>query len=209
MAEEKPKSGMNRVPIVTILILLSSLVSYLFPEVADFFVFDRKSIGRGELWRLFSAHLTHFNLTHLAYNLLAFGAVGWIVERKNRLHFFLLFLFLAICISSSLWVLKPAMRYYGGLSGIASGFIFYAALFGTEEPGPFRMVCLAVLIFIPVKIFLEIIQNASILPYPAQVRFVTMPISHLTGVTAAVLFYIALKSGKEKTNRKQSKIPLS
>jgi rhomboid family GlyGly-CTERM serine protease len=202
MAEKDPQKIMAIFPILTIIFLLVSAVSYIFPEIASVLIFDRNAVLQGQIWRLFSSHFVHFNGTHLVYNLLAFGTAGWIVEKKCFLHFSLLSVLMALVISSSLFILKPTMTYYGGLSGLACGFIFYCALLGTEEPGPWRTIGKLIIFFLPIKIALEFYFSASILPYWRQQEFVTMPASHVTGIAVALLFYVAVKINKKYSNNR-------
>jgi rhomboid family GlyGly-CTERM serine protease len=200
MAAKKPHKITTGFPILTALILLVSAVSYFSPEIASAFIFDRNAVLHGEIWRLLSSHFVHFNATHLVYNLLAFGAAGWILERKNHLHYALLVAFMALAISSSLCILQPGMLYYGGLSGLACGSILYCALLGIEESGPWRTISKLIICFLAIKISLEAYSSTSILPYWGQQDFVTMPISHMTGIAAAFLFYVAVKNKNRYPN---------
>jgi rhomboid family GlyGly-CTERM serine protease len=202
MAEKEPQNIMTGLPILTLLILFVSALSFISPEIASVFIFDRKAVLQGEVWRLLSSHFVHFNDTHLAYNMLAFGVAGWIVERKSYLHFAILYVLMALVISSSLFILKPTMSYYGGLSGMACGSIFYCALLGVGEPGHWRTISKLIIFFLPIKIALEVYNSASILPYWGQQPFVTMPISHITGIIVALLFYVAVKNNKRYSNHR-------
>ncbi len=193
MAEKIQKSIIKDLPIFTPVILFVSMLSFFSPEVASMLIFNRTTVAQGELWRLFSSHFVHFTNTHLAYNLLAFGVAGWIVERKSHFHFCLLYMLMTLAISLALFVLKPSMNYYGGLSGIACGFIFYCALLGAGESGPWKTISKLVIFILPIKIIIEIYSKASILPHWGQEAFVTMPTSHLAGIAVAFLFYSFVK----------------
>ena len=103
---------------------------------------------------------------------------------------------MAFIIGTALFILKPAMTYYGGLSGLACGFIFYCALLGVAASNPRRKISKLIIFFLPIKILLESYNNASILPYWGQQTFVIMPVSHITGIVVALLFYFVLKAGK-------------
>jgi hypothetical protein len=133
---------------------------------------------------------------------LAFGIAGWIVERKCSLHFAFLSVLMGFVISSSLFILKPTMTYYGGLSGLACGSLFYSALFGAEESGPWRIISKLIIFFLPIKISLEVYSSNSILPYWGQQNFVTMPASHVTGLVVALLFYVAVKKKNKYSNNR-------
>jgi rhomboid family GlyGly-CTERM serine protease len=193
MAEKKSQSIKVRYPIFTLLILSVSVLSFFSPKISLMLIFDRSAVIQGEVWRMFSSHFVHFTDMQLVYNLLVFSIAGWIIERKSHLHFVFLYISMALVISITLFILKPAMIYYGGLSGLACGFIFYCALLGITEPGPWRIICKLIVFFLPIKILLELYNSASILPYWGQQTFVIMPISHISGTVVALLFYFVLR----------------
>ena len=194
-----PKGIKSRFPIWTSFILGLSIISYALPQVSSILIYDRVAIFQGEIWRLFSSHLAHFTTLHLFYNLIAFGVAGWIIEYKGYQHFMLLSLLMAFFISVFLMVMKPNMLYYGGLSGLASGSIYYLALFGLRESQPWRFICIITLFFIPIKILLEIDLNQSILADSGH--FTLMPLSHIIGCLVALLLFFAIKFNE---NRKRT-----
>ena len=171
---------------VTPLVVSASILATVSPGLSSIFIFDRSALLRGEVWRLSSCHLVHFGSIHLAYNLLAFGAAGWIIERKGYPRFGWLCLAMAFFVSTALFILKPEMAFYGGLSGMACGSIFYGALMGAGEGGAWRKTCLLVLLFLLLKIGVEMLTADSLLPYWGTAAFVPVPLSHVAGVTAAL-----------------------
>ncbi|MHC4560373.1 MAG: rhombosortase [Planctomycetota bacterium] len=201
MGKKPLKSLFSHVPIVTLLVLFASVLSFVSSQISSVFIFDRNAAVNGEVWRLLTAHFVHFTPVHLAYNLLIFGVVGSIVEKKSSRRFGLLCVLMAFFISTSLFILRPAMGYYGGLSGMACGSIYYCALLGARKPHPWRTVCTLIIFLLPIKIVLEVYNDGSILPYGGQQPFVTMPISHIIGIVVAVLFYLAVVT--DKTDSKE------
>ncbi len=183
---------MKKLPIITFSIVLISMVSFLLPETTSMLIFDRKAIFNGEIWRLFSSHCVHLTINHLLYNLFAFVIAGWIVERKSYSQLFFLYILMAFVICMTLLLFKPYMIYYGGLSGISCGLIYYCALLKMEEE-QWRIICQCIAIFLPVKIAIELYSNSSVLPYWGHQPFVTMPISHVMGIATALLFYLGVK----------------
>jgi rhomboid family GlyGly-CTERM serine protease len=193
MAGEESPNRMTNYPLFTLVILFASVLSFISPKIAALLVFDRSAVMQGEAWRLFSSHFVHFSNIHLFYNLLVFSIAGWLVERKNSLHFGLLYLLMASAISITLIILKPAMAYYGGLSGLACGFVFYWALLGLAKPGPWRTPCLLLLFCLPGKTLAELKLGTSLLPYWGRQTFVMMPVGHIAGIIVALVFYIVLR----------------
>jgi len=188
------KNLKSRFPIVTCCILGVSILSIVFPQVSSILIYDRFAIIDGEIWRLFSSHLVHFTGLHLFYNTIAFGIAGWIIEYKNYQYFILLCLLMAFFISLFLMMMKPNMIYYGGLSGLASGTIYYLALCGLRESRTWRLLCSAILVLIPIKIFLEIKENQSLVIHSEH--FIVMPLSHSVGCVVALFLFLTLQFNK-------------
>lgn len=182
---------MKLLPLLTFSIIFICIVSFLLPEAASVFIFDREAILNGELWRLFSSHWVHFTDNHLIYNLFAFITAGWIIEKNSCYQFLLLYISMAFFICIVLLIFSPGMTYYGGLSGIACGLIYYCALLKNREQN-WRAVCRFVIICIPIKIAIELYSNTSVLPYFGHQPFVIMPVSHIVGVVVAVIFYFVI-----------------
>ena len=80
-------------------------------------MFDREAISEGELWRLLTGHLSHVDSSHLLLNVAGFLFLGILFERKAS-QALLLFVLSATAIDTWLWVLRPDVILYCGLSGI-------------------------------------------------------------------------------------------
>ena len=184
----------SRLPSFTIGVLVLCVVSSKVDALTSLFVYNREAILNGELWRLVTAHFVHFSNIHLLYNVAVFGAIGWIVEHKRYGYFRLVYLLMALSISTALIVLKPDMAYFGGLSGIACGSVVYCSLLCLRETSLWRNISIISLIFISVKISLEIYSRGSLLPYWGTQNFVPIPLSHIVGsLTAVILFLLTQK----------------
>ncbi len=183
---------MKKLPIITFTIGFICTVSFLFPDISSMLIFDRRAIYNGEIWRLFSAHYVHMTISHLIYNLSVFVIAGWIIERKNYWHLLISYFLTAVIISISLLFFNPGMTYYGGLSGISCGLIYYCALLKIKKER-WRFMCQCIIIFLPMKIAIELYSNASVLPYWGHQPFVVMPVSHVMGIATALLFYLGVK----------------
>ena len=196
MVETETKSIISRVPIFTICVIALCIISSKIGGLAALFIYDAEAIFRGEIWRLITSHFVHFGAMHLIYNTLAFGITGWIIEYKGYRYFKLLCLLMALSISISLIVFKPEMMYFGGLSGVACGSIMYCSLLCFQELSPWRAVSILAIIFLFVKISLEIYINGSILQYMGTRSFVPVPLSHIVGSITAFVFFFLTKENK-------------
>lgn len=193
MESQKERRIISHPPVCTLFILFLSIVTFSFPEASSFFIFDRTAILNGEIWRLLTGHLVHFNRTHIVYNFMAFGLVGWMIESNKHRHYFLFLTFIALSISLTLLLVKTGMTYYGGLSGLASGWLVYLALLGLQDTKPWRILCWSVLFILPIKIFFERITGESVLPYWNGPSFITIWEAHAIGSLTALTIFVAQK----------------
>jgi rhomboid family GlyGly-CTERM serine protease len=97
--------------------------------------YERSLIFQGELWRLFTAHLVHLNLTHLVLNL-----VGWWLFLKLCGHLLKLkqlscyILILALGISLLLLIFQPHLQWYLGFSGVLYGLLLIGSIQLSLQP---------------------------------------------------------------------------
>ncbi|MEN8135222.1 MAG: rhombosortase [Thermodesulfobacteriota bacterium] len=181
---------MKRLPKTTIGVLSLSVAAAIFPDLSSAMIYSRSAMTSGEVWRMISCHFVHFDLLHLTYNLLAFGVAGVIIENRGYPYFKSLLFSTALTISFVLFLFKPNMTLYGGLSGLACGSILYFAFWGIIESQPWRTTCFLLIFLILLKISLEFIYGSSALPFSWENTFVIAPLSHLTGALSAALFFI-------------------
>jgi membrane associated rhomboid family serine protease len=83
---EKKKIGIG-LPLFTAVITGISITVFLLPSLADCLIYDRREIASGQGWRLFTGNIVHFSQSHLVFNLLVFGVVGWAIERRGYAGF--------------------------------------------------------------------------------------------------------------------------
>lgn len=113
-----------RLPWLTLAVAAAASAVHLLPGAADWLQYDRIAIGRGELWRLFTAHLAHFGGNHLVWDTAVFLALGAAAERESRVQCTTALTLATFMIAPLLWLWQPGFQTYRGLSGLDS------ALFG-------------------------------------------------------------------------------
>ncbi len=175
-----------------VIILLSAWVS-LSPTLSTLLIFDRQALMQGEIWRIWTGHLVHFSIRHFIYDALTLGIASFLLDKSSISSIAKFYFYLAVTISVSLFILKPNMAYYGGLSGIACGALYYGALIGIKAPQPLKVISLLIIIFIPIKIMIEVYYNSSFLPYESNHTFIPMQTSHIMACIIAILFYIKVQ----------------
>lgn len=115
---------MKRIPWCTLGLSGLTVAIHVFPALANSLQFDRVAVAHGQVWRFFTAHLTHFGEDHLRWDLLAFVVLGVIAEWLTRSGFLVTIGWSAVVITAGVWSAQPQFATYRGLSGIDS------ALFG-------------------------------------------------------------------------------
>ncbi len=115
---------MKRIPWFTLGFSALAVAIHFVPALTTGLQFDRAAVADGQVWRFFTAHLTHFGADHLRWDVIAFAALGARVERSSRTAFLVTLAVAAALITFGVWVAQPQFTTYRGLSGIDS------ALFG-------------------------------------------------------------------------------
>jgi len=187
--DQRPSLIASRLPVLTLAIGAFALIIFLFPKLGNLLIYDRAAIIHGEIWRLLSGNLVHFSLAHLLYNLFAWLIAGAIIEFHGYRFFLLLCLSSSLLIGTTLFILKPELYFYAGLSGMVSAVVTYLCLQGLGEKGVWRWLCAATLAGMIAKSVIEMGSGSSFMLLVSKENFVPVPLSHLAGIIAALLLY--------------------
>lgn len=176
----------RRLPWLTLSVAAIALVIHLVPPLAAAFEYQREGLARGELHRLVWGHLTHWSAKHLAYDLAAFLVLGILVESRSRARWAIAVVGTALASSVLLWLLRPEITMYRGLSAIDSALFaaFATELVGSalrQRSGPLtsRLAALALPALLVAKMLYEAVTGTA---FFAEVGGVTvLPELHLVG----------------------------
>ena len=176
--------GSRRLPWHTFMLLLIAFAAYVYGGPApEGLVFDRQAIMHGELWRLLTSHWVHVDTEHLAWNLLAFGILGWMIETSlgpGRLYHALI---TGMCLVTAwVWWLIPDLDYYCGLSGILNTLLLVILIDGWRSSR--QLVFPLVAVGAIAKIAYELFQSSAIFTHTS---WPAVPEAHLAGALAAVI----------------------
>lgn len=177
-------------PLQTLLLGSGAAVVFFWPVLSGVLIYDRTAIADGEWWRLLSGNLVHYSALHFVYNVAAVLVAGTLVELRGYSRLWLVCLVAAAAIGVAIYAMNPEMRYFGGLSGVATAVIVYLCLNGLTETGAWRTLCLMTLALVSVKIAAEVIFDASLMTYGEPQSFVPVPLSHAVGAIAALLVFL-------------------
>jgi rhomboid family GlyGly-CTERM serine protease len=190
--EQETQLTVPRLPVWTLVICAFALLTFIVPQLGNLLIYDRAAIIHGELWRLLTGNLVHFSITHLVYNLTACLIAGSIIELRGYRIFPLLCLVSALFIGLTLFMFEPELHLYAGLSGVVSAAITYLCLHGMGEKGVWRWLCAATLAGLTAKTIIELESGSSVMLLMSEESFVPVPLSHLAGIVAALLFFFLI-----------------
>lgn len=156
-------------------------------EAAAVLVYDRDLILSGELWRIVTGNWVHFSKSHFAYDLLAFGLAGSLIELRGHRGFGWFCFLSPVLICFSVFLTQPQLQIFGGLSGIATGAMVLLSLHGLRERTAWRWICLLALLAIAVKTGLEFATGQMGFAGSDAVVIRAVPESHVAGALSAIV----------------------
>lgn len=174
------------------------LQSYL--EVLEF---NREQILSGEIWRIWTGHLVHTNISHFSLNIVAAIIIYFTFFTKIKSYELLLYGFVfAALISVTLLCIYPSLGWYNGLSGLLHALVAYFSVrLAIDEDKVFWVG----LVLLWIKVLVEAIR--SHFGYENLVGdMAVITEAHLIGAffgTVTALICIAHWRGKSKHKRRQ------
>lgn len=89
--------------------------------------FEFARVVEGEIWRIWTGHLTHFGWNHLFWDLLMFVVLGIVCERKFKERYLPGLILMMGLITGAVVCLRQDIVIYRGLSGIDTGLFAWIA----------------------------------------------------------------------------------
>jgi rhomboid family GlyGly-CTERM serine protease len=164
------------------------------PDLTTALQYHRADIADGRLHLLVTGHLTHFGMSHLAWDvgaLLALGIACGLREPRKTLATIAGSLLL---IGPVLFCLRPDLATYRGLSGVDS------ALFGllmvslaSESRRGFRSFLLVGLTAFVAKLSYEVVTGQALFVDSASAGFMPVPLAHLVGLVVGMIVAVVPK----------------
>ena len=150
----------------------------------------------GRWWGVFTGHLTHWNGSHLLWDLVAFVALGISCCRFSLHRFWEALLTSAVAIPLAVILWQPGLTSYRGLSGIDSALFGLALVeFGkfAHREGRRGLSLLAGIagIGFVLKLAFEFSSGRAIFVSSGEIEFVNVPLAHLVGFGCGVLAAIS------------------
>ena len=183
-------------PIATLVVILPALaVAAVGGKTQAALIYDRNTVLAGEFWRLITANWVHFSVSHLAYDLLAFGIAGSLIELRRHAGFGWFCLLAPGLTGVTVFLTRPDLQFFGGLSGLGTGAIVFLALHGLRQRGVWSWICVAALAAVATRVGFEFGGAAPILASGEGMEIRTVPESHVAGgIAAALIWSFTLRS---------------
>lgn len=194
-------------PWASLLLALPAVLLYLTPELTAWATLDRAAIAAGEVWRLMTGHWTHWSGEHLGWDLLVFAFVGGVLELRGRRRAFLICTVLsALLISGGVWVLRPAMAEYRGLSGIDCALVTLVAVDLLRESIRDRrrglsLALTGLLVGYVGKVTFEFTTGQTVFVAGGEGLFVPVPLAHVVGGAVGIALGLVTPSCRSPTER--------
>jgi len=182
-----------RFPLWTLLVCVIAGAVYGSAPLQALLIYDRAAIDDGELWRVVTGNLVHHSASHFVYDVVPFLIAGTLMEIQQLRYSAALYLASAALIGAALYLGKPEIIVFGGLSGVVTAAVMFLCLHGLDETGAWRWLCLAVLACLVAKIGAEMALGSSFLFTTEPQNFVPVPESHVVGAAAALLLFLWTK----------------
>ncbi len=179
-----------RFPAITVSLICLALIVYAWPHLSDLLVYDRDAVVRGEIWRLFTAPFVHFSLSHIFWDLLVYGAAGWMIETAGYRYYWLVCCLAAVIPGPVFLLISPELTRYGGTSGLATAAVVYLCLRELKGTGTNRILWLTIFALIGAKTIVEAVTGTPIFTSTGNVAIRVLPSVHVVGCAAALVAFI-------------------
>jgi rhomboid family GlyGly-CTERM serine protease len=165
---------------------LFAVLILLVPGWADGLQYDRQAIASGQVWRLLTGNLTHWNTEHAFWDVLMFVVLGVMIEGDGRRRFVLLCLAAALGISLTTWFGHPDVQRYRGLSGIDTAlfvYLAYSLLFRAWQHRRWSeaLIPAVLLVGFSARLLYEAATGAGIFVDTSRAGFTVLAVTHVAG----------------------------
>jgi rhomboid family GlyGly-CTERM serine protease len=184
----------HRLPWVSAALTLAAVAVQLHPELAQRLALVPSGLRKGELWRLLTGHITHFNGAHAVGDIAAFAAWATAVEVRSRRLLVRTLLISALLVSVLILAVYPSLGEYRGLSAIDCTLAATLMAWGFDDPrlrrypGPFMALSLCAGGLLAKTIF-EFVHGHAILAPDLGRSVGLLPGAHAFGIVAGLLAF--------------------
>jgi rhomboid family GlyGly-CTERM serine protease len=150
------------------------------------FICTRDGIAFGEYWRLFTGHFVHFTREHLITNVVALGLLLSLMQRVTAWKTFWLCIATPLLLGGALYLARPELAAYGGLSGWISALFMAVAVDQMRQKSWVGYLFRISVVLFVVKIAVEFSLGRSFIPHFAP-GIMVEPAAHAMGAVIALI----------------------
>ena len=170
----------------TMLLVLAALVALMVPGTAEALQYDRHELLAGQWFRLFTCHWTHWNAEHAFWDILMFGFLAAVCERRSRAAMLWATFASACTISATLWWLAPQLETYRGLSGLDSSLFMLVVVLlvgdaWRDRHWKFLAGGLGFVAAFALKLAYELVTGTTLFVDSVSAGFIPVPLAHAVG----------------------------
>jgi rhomboid family GlyGly-CTERM serine protease len=197
--------GRSRLPWRSLLLAALAIGAWtVYGPAPEAWVYDRLTVGRGEWWRLLTAHWVHSDGSHLLWDVSALLLFGMLFEARLGWQLPLALLAGTIGVDTWLWWGASDLRYYCGLSGVLNAVLVLGLLeLWREQRHPLLPMTLA---GAALKILLEMQLGEALL---TRTAWPSVPAAHAAGYVSGWLLYLAGAGARKAFSASRSRSPSS
>mgnify|MGYP001812911797 CR=1 FL=1 len=199
-----------KIPRLTLAAAALAAAIFLLPGASELLAWDRDVGGLISWLTVLTAHLTHWDLSHLVFDLLAWIVLGTMVETHSRRLWAWTIGLSAPLVSLFVLLAAPDVSIYRGLSGLDSALFIAAALMirgraqKQDDPGV-PWIAVSSIVALVAKITWEWSTGDSLFARGGE--FVTVPQAHLAGALAGwIAARTCVVTGPKRSQRQLSEI---
>ena len=192
---------------LTTLLLACCFAAHGLSALSVALQFDRDAIAGGQLWRVATGHLTHWNGEHFFWDAVIFAPMGWLAESQSRRRYFVCLLGALLAIGAALWFLRPDVQAYRGLSGLDTALF---AMLGSRllveklRARQWGWVCGATILLaaLAAKLAYECLTGGLLFVDPRAAGFMPIPLAHIAGAAIGIAVGLAPFEGCLRLRRR-------
>ena len=197
-------------------VALPASLAVVSPTLSQWLEFDRSALLRGEIWRLVTGHLAHWNFDHLVWDLVTFLALAIVSMRRSIRNTMTCLFGSALAISCAILVWHPDLEFFRGLSGIDSALFALLAVSYLKDSYRERdllglKIALVGLTGFFAKTGVELYSGQTLFVDSQEALFVPLTLAHavggIVGVATAVLQDHAGRRLSGRIDRKGQPLP--
>lgn len=176
---------------VSLLLAALAAVVYFVPGMDSRLQYDQSAVEAGQYWRLVTCHWMHWSGRHLFWDVLMFGVLAWMCERRSRDRFLICLAAGTILLPAFVWMLAPAIDTYRGLSGLDSALFVLLVMLILQEGARARsarqiLFAGAMLAAFLAKVGYEIAFGSAVFVADSS-GAVPVPLAHLVGAVVGLV----------------------